>query len=281
MVRTIGIDLAWGRRNTTAAVVLEKQGDADTFVVVAEEKALTDDESILDFVRQADTGGGLVVGIDAPLDVPNETGERPVEAALRRCFGPYQAGAHPANRRLYGGDIRGERLAERLAAEFAIYNDYEFAVGDPNIRRCLEVFPHPAQVVLFGLTRTLKYKARSGRDLASRQAEFARFVAGLSGLSGQTPALSPPEWLEPPAIDLRGMALKRYEDRLDALVCAYVAAYFWWWGDGDRCTVIGDRATGYVVTPITPALRLCLESKKPASQARISMKKLSGDDSER
>lgn len=257
-MRTIGIDLAWGRRNTTAAVALEMQGDAGFWIVVAEADALTDDESILDFVRQADPGSGIVLGIDAPLDVPNETGERPVEAILRRCFGRYQAGAHPANRRLYGGDIRGERLTARLAAEFGIDNSFEFARGDPGVRCCIEVFPHPAQVVLFELSRTLKYKARTGRDLPSRQAEFVRLVAGLHALSLQTPALRAPDWLAPPADDLRGMALKRYEDRLDALVCAYVAAYFWQWGDGDRCAVIGDRKTGYVVTPITPALRLCL-----------------------
>jgi predicted RNase H-like nuclease len=261
-MRTIGIDLAWGRRNTTAAVALERENGTGDFVVIAEAEALTDDDSILDFVRRADTGGGLLLGIDAPLDVPNETGERPVEALLRRCFGRYQAGAHPANRRLYGGDIRGERLALRLAAEFGISNDFEFPAGDPEVRRCLEVFPHPAQVVLFELTRTLKYKARSGRDLASRHAEFARLVAGLCGLRLQTPSLRAPDWLEPPTAGLRGMALKRYEDRLDALVCAYVAAYFWQWGESDRCTVIGDRKTGYVVTPITPALRACLEGRK-------------------
>lgn len=259
-MRTIGIDLAWGRRNTTAAVALERQGDAETFVVIAEADALTDDDSILEFVRQSDSGGGLLLGIDAPLDVPNETGERPVEALLRRCFGRYQAGAHPANRSLYRGDIRGELLAARLEAEFGVYNDFEFAAGDPDVRRCIEVFPHPAQIVLFELTRTLKYKARSGRDLASRQGEFARLVAGLRSLGLQTPSLRSPDWLEPPAVGLRGMALKRYEDRLDALVCAYVAAYFWQWGDGDRCTVIGDRQTGYVVTPITPALKACLQT---------------------
>ena len=261
-MRTVGIDLAWGRRNTTAAVALEHQDDDGSFRVVAEADALTDDESILDFVRQADTGGGLLLGIDAPLDVPNETGERPVEAALRRCFGRYQAGAHPANRRLYEGDIRGEKLAVRLEAEFDIRNDFHFTPRDPGVRRCLEVFPHPAQVVLFELTRTLKYKAKTGRDLASRQAEFARLVAGLRGLRKQTPSLHSPDWLEPPATGLRGVALKRYEDRLDALVCAYVAAYFWQWGEGDRCTVIGDRETGYVVTPINPALRACLQEIK-------------------
>ena len=258
-MRTIGIDLAWGRRNTTAAVALERRESDGSFRVIGESDALTGDDCILEFIRRTDRGEGIVLGIDAPLDVPNETGERPVEGALRRCFGRYQAGAHPANRRLYGGDIRGEKLVQRLEAEFGIHNDYRFASGDPNVRRCLEVFPHPAQVVLFDLPRTLKYKAKPGRDFASRQAEFARLVAGLRGLSAQTPALEAPDWLEVPADGLRGMALKQYEDRLDALVCAYVAAYFWHWGEGEHCTVIGDRATGYVVTPITPALRVCLQ----------------------
>ncbi len=265
-MRFVGIDLAWGRRNTTAAVALSRHPHNGSLDATAEADALTDDEAILDFVRQADDGGGLVIGIDAPLDVPNETGERPVEAALRRCFGPYQAGAHPANRRLYKGDIRGERLAERLSAEFSIQNDFHFPPGDGTVRRCLEVFPHPAHIVLFGLTRTLKYKARTGRDLVTRHAEFARLVEGIRSLAQTTPSLHPPDWLLPPLSALRASALKRYEDRLDALMCAYIAAYFWHWGEGDRCTVIGDKQTGYVITPTTPALRQCLEKRPIGSE---------------
>ena len=53
--------------------------------------------------------------------------------------------------------------------------------------------------------------------------------------------------------ELRGTstaaALDRAEDELDAYVCAYVAAYFWYWGD-ERCRVIGDAEGGYITTPL-------------------------------
>ena len=42
---------------------------------------------------------------------------------------------------------------------------------------------------------------------------------------------------------------RRTRDEIDAYVCAYVALYYWWWGT-DRCAVMGDAATGAVVTPV-------------------------------
>ncbi len=117
-MRFVGIDLAWGAKNTTGAVTLKldaPEGLQTRLVVDDWADALLTDEDILNFVRRSDTGTGIVLGIDAPLDVPNLTGERPVEAMLRRCFGKYQAGAHPANRTRFRNDVRGERLAARLA----------------------------------------------------------------------------------------------------------------------------------------------------------------------
>lgn len=45
-----------------------------------------------------------------------------------------------------------------------------------------------------------------------------------------------------------GPALKIHEDRLDAIVCGYLAFYFWYWRD-DRNEVFGDVNTGYIVNP--------------------------------
>ena len=228
-MRYIGLDLAWGAKNTTGAVALQWQegaaGGSRTLAVCAYADALLTDDDILAFVRQADDGGGVLVGIDAPLDVPNLTGERPVEAALRKCFGKYQAGAHPANRQRFKNDIRGERLAKRLKDELNIVNDFRFAAGDETVRRCVEVFPHPAMVVLFGLAKTLKYKAKPGRDTHSRMGEYVRYIEGLQNLAANDPTLTAPDWLAVPH-DKSGAALKRYEDLLDALMCAYIAAYF-------------------------------------------------------
>ncbi len=280
-MRYIGIDLAWGTKNTTGAVTLQwktaagsgveanigsveagTQNDKQHLSVTDYADDLLTDDAVVEFIMRGDDGGGVIVGIDAPLDVPNLTGERPVEAALRRCFGKHQAGAHPANRTRFKDDIRGERLAARLAAEHGIINDFRIGAGDTSVRRCVEVFPHPAMVVLFGLEKTLKYKAKPGRDHTSRMAEYTRYVDGLRGLGDVEPALHVPAWLTVPT-DKQGAALKRYEDLLDALMCAYVAAYFGHWGDGEHCMVIGNAQSGYIVSPITPDFRACLETPAP------------------
>lgn len=263
-MRFIGLDLAWGSKNTTGAVALERQNAATdgppVLVVTAKADALLTDDDIVKFVGDNDDGGGIIVGIDAPLDVPNQSGERPVEAALRRCFGRFQAGAHPANRNRLGPDVRGERIARRLESERGMISGYDFAARDESARQTVEVFPHPAMVVLFGLAKTLKYKAKPGRDTASRLAEFARFTDGLKSLQTADPALLAPDWLSDSLDGLTGKALKQREDLLDALMCAYIAAYFWQWGDGERCMVIGDKTNGYIVTSTTPDLRACIET---------------------
>jgi len=49
-------------------------------------------------------------------------------------------------------------------------------------------------------------------------------------------------------IPYTGAELKAAEDKLDSLICAYVAAYWWYWGE-QRNLVLGDRTTGYIVIP--------------------------------
>jgi predicted RNase H-like nuclease len=51
--------------------------------------------------------------------------------------------------------------------------------------------------------------------------------------------------------DFRGQALKRYEDTLDAVFCAYLAWYCWRWGE-ERNQQFGKLADGYIVVPKAP-----------------------------
>lgn len=51
-------------------------------------------------------------------------------------------------------------------------------------------------------------------------------------------------------------ALKRTEDAVDAVVCAYIAAYTT--TNPTRSHHFGDAATGYILTPITPATAAAL-----------------------
>lgn len=285
-MRYIGIDLAWGEKNTSAAVVLQGNaaagdaaGDAAggaSLMAVAD--ALTDDADILAWVdgHDDDGSGGLLVAVDAPLIVPNETGRRPCEAVLSACLARVQAGPHPSNRaRLAApdGTVRGERIAHALAARGLPQTPHleTLSPGQRPLRACLEVFPHPAHVALFGLAKTLKYKAKPGRDSAARLAEFARYADLLQSLTSADPPLllggandAPGRALLERAdlATLGAGALKRHEDALDALTCAYVALYHHRWAGTERSTVVGDLSTGYIVTPADAAMQACFAARQ-------------------
>lgn len=226
--------------------------------------ALTDDASILTFVEQWDTGGGLLIAIDAPTLVPNETGRRPCEGEVARRFRKFDAGPHPANRRLLSGPdgvIRGEALVQALETRGIAHSPYLSTLPDPP-RAAFEAFPHPCHVGLFGLTKVLKYKAKPKRTRESRMAEFRRYARLLEALEGADPALhlptTPDFFLRQDPEALATGALKRYEDAMDALTCAYVAAYRHRWED-ERTEVIGDLIEGYIVVVTSAALRFPLE----------------------
>ena len=191
-----------------------------------------------------------MVGIDAPLVVVNPSGSRPCETALNRDFARFDAGAHrrtPPSRN--SADPRGARLAARLGL------DIDPASLAP--RRAIEVYPHPALVVLFGLGRALKYKQRSNRSFASLRAEMLRLTSLLEGLASfPIPArlAGNPDWdALVAAIGAAGRKseLRRAEDQLDAVVCAYVAMLAA--KNPGSTTVYGDLETGYILTPTLPA----------------------------
>jgi predicted RNase H-like nuclease len=53
---------------------------------------------------------------------------------------------------------------------------------------------------------------------------------------------------------MKGKGLKNHEDLLDAIICAYTAYYYWYWGNR-KCKIFGDKENGYIVTPINDILR--------------------------
>lgn len=234
----VGIDLAWGTRNPSGLAMLEWR--EDRLCEVAPTQLGYSDEEICLSIAERDVCDTLIIAIDAPLVVPNLTGERPVEGEMRRRFARYHAACHPANRRLLGEPPRGERLCALLAERLNV----QVAPAPPVRQACrvaFEVYPHAAMVRLFRLPRILEYKARSGRGLAYRREQMQRYVGLLKQLP--VPKLYLPDWLsevpETPA------GLKRFEDRLDALFCAWLAARAWWYGG----EVLGEAHTGTIWLP--------------------------------
>ncbi|OMC56907.1 GTP pyrophosphokinase [Mycobacterium sp. IS-836] len=238
-----GVDLAWAGRNPTGVAVVDAAGH------LVHIGAVRDDDEILAALRPY-VGGDCLVAFDAPLVVTNSTGQRPAETALNRDFRRFEAGAHPANtgKPEFADVPRAARLARALELDM-----------DPlssATRRAIEVYPHPATVVLFRLERTLKYKAKPGRSLERLRSELLALMDGVEKLAQSDVPLhvaGHEAWVElrrRVVAAQRKSDLRRAEDPVDAVVCAYVALY------AQRCpaavTVYGDFTTGYIVTPSLP-----------------------------
>lgn len=244
----VGLDLAWSERNRTGGAALR---DGRLLTAVGD---LSDDASIVAFIGNHLVGEEpVVIGIDAPLCVPNQSGRRPADHAVSLAWGRFEAGAYPANRVLLGrnGKVRGEELALALAARFGCAQTAPIPHRG-NGRYVCEVFPHPAHIALFDLPRTLKYKRKPGRSREQIDAEFVRYQRLLAGLREADPPLFGQETLVgADASQRRGRALQEFEETLDAVTCAYVVWYAWWHGPA-RQRVYGTVAEGHILVPWPP-----------------------------
>ncbi len=235
----VGLDLAWGEKNQTGVAAIDSDGR------LLHVGAAQDDASIIDAIAPF-TGDDCLVAFDAPLIVKNQTGHRPAEAAFNRDFQKFDAGARPAFAEK--PELKNPRAA-RLAA--ALDLDMDPASGAN--RKAIEVYPHPATVVLFELDKTLKYKRGPFGD---RQRDLLKLMTLIEGLDDATPRLRANRsvaWVElrkRVEAASKPVQLDRDEDPVDAVLCAYIALY--WYRRPDDVTVYGDFETGYIVTPSLP-----------------------------
>jgi predicted RNase H-like nuclease len=244
-VEFVGVDLAWGSRATTGLATVDSRG---TLLDVGD--AVTDDQ-ILDWMGRWSSGSCLVA-FDAPLVVTNPTGSRECERLVGRYFGRFGASCHPSS--LANPAFADGGRAARLAREL----DLRVVAGSSAPRRAIEVYPHPAMIVLFGLTRVLRYKAKPGREFAGLREETVRLVGLIEGLASAEVPLRVAGHAGWRAIRAaveratRKVDLRRVEDRIDAVVCAYIALLTVTRPDAMRTLVGADG--GYIVTPVTPAI---------------------------
>ena len=228
-----GVDLAWSQNNVSGVATVKKEGDSYRVEYLDVADTL---DTIQGVVREC-----RVVAIDAPLIVPNETGQRPAETELRKDFGRYNAGAYPANRAWLTkmcGEVRGEVLANNLRADGFTHNPYLEKPG-PSV---IEVYPHPATISFFNLDTVIPYKARKGRTKKKRIVALQRFERLLRR------HVDIPQRFD---YDVTLKDLNRVEDKLDAVLCAYTAA--WLCNNSEDVAVYGNRDEGYITTLKPPA----------------------------
>lgn len=247
----IGIDLAWSARNNSAGAVICSRGKSGE--LIRWQERLKGNDEIISFIKNTTGTSPAIVAIDAPLLVPNQTGTRPCDRQLTQEFRQYHAGTFPANRQKWerlGCQVRGEEIVQKLAD--LNFSPDPFIQRQAQMRRVVEVYPHPATIVLFNLPRILQYKTRQRRDLEYRQKELRRLQGLIRKLKQAVPALEIDRSLFRNPSSLSGNAFKAHEDLLDAVLCAYIAYHAWYWGpEGYR--IFGENwKEGYILVPELP-----------------------------
>lgn len=233
-MKIIGLDLAWSSKNNSGVALFDATSEKLSLLDVC---LLKTDAEIQNYVRKNVANDSVLIPIDAPLVVPNQTGRRPVDDIVSKMFGKYQASAHSANRNILK-EVRGETLGALLQKENVSHNAYLDKLKETRIY--FEVYPHPAMVVMGGLECTLKYKEKKDRSLSVRFDAFDKYhrilekYVDISKFKQDVRSLS-------------GSGLKGYEDKLDAIFCGIIAHEYW--KNPDPFMVLGYMRDGYIVTP--------------------------------
>ncbi|MBE9188733.1 DUF429 domain-containing protein [Microcoleus sp. LEGE 07076] len=255
-MKFIGIDLGW---SSGASGLCCLNWENNQLQLIECDRLLATNEILGWLDRQISPTEPAIIAVDAPTIITNPTGMRLADKLTHKHFGRYHAGCYPANL---------SRPFAQKTVEFGLSLESRGFVHAPIMesqklgRYQIEVFPHPATINLFNLDRIIKYK--KGK-MAERQQELMKLCQYIIDI---LPSLEPSLNLGDipnqnprssaficgsnlPAIPTSTATLKALEDQLDALLCAYIGAYWWYWGI-ERNLVLGDRTTGYIVIPQLP-----------------------------
>lgn len=236
-----GIDLAWkSQANPTALAVGKLYGR--TLTLSALLANLYGVDAIMGGLAEFPDIQGIA--IDGPLVIGNLRGQRECETRVGSVYGSRGASCHTSNLTLFPSAD-----SVRLANVLRLHGFAHLGLGAGKWQ--IECYPHPALIEIFGLAQRHAYK--KGRVEARRrgQCELAMLLQRL-GESAILQLIVPSELkacMTPQHIaGLAGLALKRNEDILDAIVCAYVGALYTL---GVNDAVFGDATNGYIYVPQT------------------------------
>jgi len=279
-MRYLGIDLAWGEgsqfkpANRSGVVALEPSGaigDAGWTIGLDE---------TLDWIHTHSADNTLLL-VDAPLVITNATGARIADRQTGQRYWRWWVSANSVN--MTSPRRAGVHLRERLEAAGWRYSDGR--KGPPRRGRVLsECYPYTTIVGVPELGYIEKRPAykRVSKRMPAAQAwpirtaacdELIRRIAGLAQFYPPIDLTSHPETnrlvTEPSPPRPRDYKLR--EDLLDAVICAWTAAY--WHRHGlERTQLLGlsdvPADTAQLATIIAPARSEQRPERSPASVPR-------------
>ncbi len=237
-MRFLGLDLAWAPRQSSGGAVMEQTEDGIELISTTSLRA---HEDVLRWISKNRGRDGTVICLNAPLIVENTGGRRPVDKQLEEHFSPYEVKEYTVNTVNASYPRTMARSLTRMG-----FDSNPQATGDRVIESCTQA----AQVLLFGLTRVLRTKSgpiRGRKDAAHRYREQIYGKLPFSKLELQdSDALI--DLVEADMGAMNGTRLGEFEEKLDAVMSAYVAGYLYICGP-DECAFLGDLATGYILLP--------------------------------
>lgn len=238
--RYLGLDLAWAPRKSSGGAVIE--ADENGVLRLKSSNSLRAHEDILGWLARNRGRHGCILAVNAPIIVENTGGQRPCDQALHEHF----AGNYVDEYHVNITNASHPRTIGRALQRMGFDNDPTSAEGD----RVVETFNQPTQILLFDLERPIRLK--SG-PVGARKDAVARFREILvEKLDDATPPLE-----MSPALDSlvtadlpssNGSRVGEQEEQLEAVLCAYTAAFLDIRGP-QACAFFGDLRDGYVLLP--------------------------------
>ena len=269
-MRFVGCALAWrpgeSREKVSCLVAMDERGN-----IVANSFATGTEEISTAVEGYAEGRRGVILGIDAPLSVPNERGSRKIERILAKLSLP----AYSASRKMFGGEPYPEELLEALQESGIEYTDYPFSRA-----RCQSVaveVDSGATLKILSLERArdernedLAQKLRDMSDPKFRKGNKEERATALKGAvdvlwnapglrmrTGNLSAdLASPENVDISKLDIDSSLSHAELDRVSSLVEGTLAAYTvhrHWKGRGGSI-VVGSGYEGAVLLPATETL---------------------------
>jgi predicted RNase H-like nuclease len=244
----LGIDAAWTEKEPSgvALIVSEPSGwrcvgvapSCDSFLALAQGNPINwnapkypgsapDALRLLQAARNLAGAPVDIITIDMPVSTVPIVGRRAADEAISRRFGGQGCSTHSPS------SIRPGPMGATLTSQFAGAG-YSIATASTPCgtrTRLVEVYPHPALLALLQRNYRVSYKvSKSGRywpnlSKTERMSNLITvFTAIHAGLAASIDSCRLP--IPIPGNSLTLASLKRFEDALDALVCAWIGARY-------------------------------------------------------
>lgn len=237
-IRYLGLDLGWTPRDSSGGVVMEATEDG-VRVITAE--SLRSHEDTLRWITRNRGRGSCTIAINAPIIVENLSGARPCDRQLLEHFSRFRIDEYANNTVSASHPRTMGRALMRMG-----FDPNPQSEGD----RIVETHTQAAQVLLFGVDRPVRLK--SGPIGARKEAVDRLRELIEEKLYSGSPQLHMNNELEQlmgaHLPDLNGTRLGELEERLEAMVCAYIASFLGQAG-AEACAFLGNLDTGYILLP--------------------------------